>query len=79
MRCFRHTLVDALVRSYTIEKAHVLDEDTTQMGFTHDQQVIEAFTADTPQESFADRVCPWCPDWRSEHRDPAACRHSIEV
>ncbi len=46
---FWHALVDALVRTRTIEIQHVLLEDMAQVRFAHEQDVIEAFTPHAPQ------------------------------
>ncbi len=53
---FRNVLVDTLVRARPVEKLHVLVEDTPQVRFAHDQYMVEAFTPNTPQQAFADRV-----------------------
>ncbi len=40
------------------------------MAFAHDHTVVEAFATDAPEQSFADRICPWGFDRRAEDFDP---------
>ena len=74
-----HALVDALMRPRAIEIPHVLLEDMSQVPFAHEQDVIEAFTTNAAQQSFADGVRAWCPYRRPEHLDPAPDRNSLKV
>ena len=46
---FWNPLIDALMRPRAIEIRRVLLEDTSQVRFVHEQNVIEAFTPHTPQ------------------------------
>ncbi len=76
---FWNPLIDALMRPRAIEIRRVLLEDTSQVRFVHEQNVIEAFTPHTPQKAFTDRVRSWSPDRCPQHLNPAACRHRGEV
>ena len=74
-----HASLDALMRMRPIEVPHVLLEDTPQVLFAQEQNMIEAFTTNAAQQPVANGVRPGCPHRRSEHLDPAPKRHSLEV
>ncbi len=49
----RHLLVDALMRPRVIDVGDIGPQRPAQMGLSQDQQMIQTFPADTPQEPFA--------------------------
>ena len=65
--------------SPAIEVFHILLEDTPQVHFAHNQHVVQAFTPNTPQQSFADGIRSWRLDRCSQHLDPATQGDSPEV
>jgi hypothetical protein len=72
-------LIDALVRSRAIEIRSVLAEDAAEVRFAHDHYMIEAFTPDTPQQAFVDRVGLWCSDRCPEHLNPGSYGNGREL
>ena len=76
---FGNALADALMWPGPVEVRDVLLEDPPQMGFAQDQDMVEAFAANTPQQPLADGVRAWCLDRRAQHLDSAAHRDGIEV
>jgi hypothetical protein len=67
------------MRARSIEVRHILLEHPAEVGFAHDQEVIEALAAQAPQQAFADRIRLWCPDWCPDHLDPTSHRDGFEV
>jgi hypothetical protein len=67
------------VRPRPIKIRNVVHEDAAQVLLVQDQQVIQTFAPDAPQESFARRIGPWSLDRRAQHLNPASCRDGVEV
>ena len=74
----RDSLVDTLVGPRVIEVGDVFLDDAVKMALAEYEEVVQAFSAETPQESFADGVGLWRPDWCSEHLDVCFRGHSGE-
>ena len=68
-------LPDPLMRSGQVEVRHILIEHALKLFLVKNQQVIEAFLSDTPQEAFADRIGSWCMNGRLENLDGTRGRH----
>jgi hypothetical protein len=49
------------------------------VGFARDEDVLEAFTTDAPQQSLADRVCSRGLARRAQHLNATSRRDSLEV
>ena len=76
---FWDTLINALMRPRPVEVRHILLEHAPQMSFTHDEQVIEAFASNAPQQPLANGIRPRCFDWGSQHLDPTSPCDGLEV
>ena len=63
------------MRSGQVEVRHILIEHALKLFLVKNQQVIEAFLSDTPQEAFADRIGSWCMNGRLENLDGTRGRH----
>ena len=58
-------LLYALMRSCMIKVGKVRFEDFMQLPFIENQQVIQAFSSNTPQEALTAGIRTWSLDWRS--------------
>src|SRR4051794_9861566 len=67
------------MRPQAIEIAYILLEDTSQVSLAHDQDMVEAVSANTAHQSLADRIRTRCSDWRSEHLNACSDGNSVEV
>ena len=56
---YRRILIQGQVRAYLIVVFHVRQQDVTQMSFTQDDDVINAFPADRTDEPLSISVLPW--------------------
>jgi hypothetical protein len=55
----RNLLSDPLMRSCLVEVRHIGIEDPLELLLIQDEQMIKAFTPDTAQKAFTDRIGPW--------------------
>jgi hypothetical protein len=78
LRLARDALLDALVRAGVIEVGDVFLDDAMKMALAEDEEVVEAFSAETPQESLADGVGLWRPDWRPQDFDMRLLSDPVE-
>ena len=46
------------MRPVAVEVVHILAEDAPQMGLAQDQEVVQAFPPDAPEEALAGGVLP---------------------
>jgi hypothetical protein len=51
----RYALIDSLVRSRMIEVGDVLADDSVELSFAYDEEMIQAFSAYTADEAFTNR------------------------
>ena len=56
----------------------ILGQDLPEVPFAVDQQVVEAFAAQRPDESLGDRVRARCPNGGAEDADVGAGEHGVE-
>jgi hypothetical protein len=64
------------MRSSVIEVHHVCFEETGELLFMQDEEVIQAFAPHAPQKAFADGIRSWRPVRRSKHFDATRCGHA---
>jgi hypothetical protein len=64
---FGNLLLDPLMWPCPIEIRNIGLQDTIQLLLVQDQHVIQAFSSDTSQESFTDRIGSWCSVFRHHH------------
>ena len=57
---------------------HVLAQHDLEVAWSGDQDVVEAFPAQCPDEAFRDRVRPGRPDRRADDPDVGAGKHGVE-
>jgi len=57
------------MRPVAVEVVHVLAEDAPRMGLAQDQEVVQAFPPDAPEEAFAGGVLPGGAIGRPQLRD----------
>src|SRR5215471_21851735 len=69
-------LPNPLMRSCLVEVDHIGIEHALELLLLKDQQVIEAFLSDAPQEAFADGISAWRMNRRFEDLDRARFRHT---
>ena len=74
----RDALLETLVGPCIIEVGDVFLDDAVKMALAEDEEVVEALPAQTPQESFADGVGLWRPDWRTQNLDVSRLRDPVE-
>ena len=73
---FWNLLLDALMRSGSIEVLDIGMQDTMQLLLLEDEQVIETLSTHAAQKPFTDRIGSWCVVRCSEHIDAAGCGHA---
>src|SRR6266496_4787444 len=71
----RNLLLDPLMRSCLVEVLHIGIEHPLQLLLLQDEQVIQAFFSDAPQEPFTDGIRSWGMNRRFEQLDAAGFRH----
>jgi hypothetical protein len=74
-----NALVDTLMWPRPVEIGDVLHQDTPQVRFAHDQDVIQTFATHTSEQAFADRIRTWSLHRRSKHLNSCSDCHSIKV
>ncbi len=67
------------MRSCLIEVHHIRFEDTLELSFMKDQQVVQAFLPYTPQEALTDGIGSGSTIRRFEYLHAARCCHSSEI
>jgi hypothetical protein len=75
---FWNLLLDALMRSGSIEVLDIGMQDTMQLLLLEDEKVIETLSPHAAQKPFTDRIGSWCVVRRSEHLDATDCGHACE-
>jgi hypothetical protein len=68
---FGNLLLDPLMWPCPIEIRNIGPQDTIQLLLVQDQHVIQAFSSDTSQESFTDRIGAFRVIGRFEYLDAA--------
>jgi hypothetical protein len=58
--------------------ADVLAQHSGEMALSCDQDVVEAFPAQCPDEAFGDRVRPRCSDWGADDPDIGTSEDGVE-
>ena len=59
-----------------VEVGHIRIEDVLELLLLKDQQMVEAFLSDTPQEALADGIDSGCMNRRFEYLDCTSGRHA---
>ncbi len=77
-RWLRRGLGDPLVRPVPVEVGHVLAEDPGEVALAEDEQVVQAFAADAPQEALAHRCAGYVRRFTRSSIPRAAGRSSEE-
>jgi hypothetical protein len=70
-----YLLGNSLMRSCVIEVHHVCSEETGELLFMKDEEVIQAFSPHAQEKAFADGIRSWSSLWRSKHFDATWCCH----
>ncbi len=78
-RHFWKLLPDPLMRPCTIEVGDIPIEHALELLLVEDQEVVEAFLSDTPQEAFADRIGSGSVRGGVEKLNRTCCRHTSEA
>jgi hypothetical protein len=76
---FGNLLFDPLMWSGSIEVLDIGVEDTVELFLMQDEQMIEAFTSDTPQKAFTDGIGSRGVIRRFENLDSTRSRNTGEV
>ena len=71
-------LVQALVGTMAVVVRCVLAEDSPGVSRSEDQNAVEQFAAQCPDEALTDRVRPRCAWWRFDDLDGVGFEHSVE-
>ncbi len=75
----RNPLTNSLVRSHPVEIVKcIFSKYVPEMRLPEDNQMIEAFAPDAPDEPFAHRIHQWRPHSRSKNANPSAFGSPIE-
>jgi hypothetical protein len=74
-----YLLVKPLMRSSVIEGHHVCFEETGELLFMQDEEVIQAFSPHAPQKAFTDGIRLWSSVRRSKHVNATRCCHSCKI
>ena len=75
---YRRALMQGSVRSVGVEVRHIFAQHDVEVARSADQQMVEAFPAQCPDEAFRDRVRPRCPDRSADDADVGAGEHGVE-
>ncbi len=68
-------LLDALMRPCLVKVHHIRLKDTLKLLLLQDQQMVQAFLSDAPQEALADGIGLWGMNRRFEDLDRARFRY----
>ena len=74
----RNLLLDALMRSGSVEVPHICVEHALELLLMHDEQMIEALTSHTAQEALTDGIGSRSSIRSFEHLDVTGLGHPIE-
>ena len=72
-------LLHSLMRSSVIEVHHISFEETVELLFMKDEEVIQAFSPHASQKAFTDAIRSWSLVRCSKHFDTACCCHSCKT
>ena len=56
----------------------ILAHNNVEVAWSRDQELVEAFAAQGPDEPLRDRVCPWYPDRGADDPDVGTGEHGVE-
>jgi len=76
---FWNLLLNPLMGSCSVEVAHIRIEHALELLLAEDQQVVQAFLSDAPQEAFADRIGSWRVIRRFENLNRTRGRHASKA
>jgi hypothetical protein len=76
---FRNLLLDPLMRSCLVEVGHIGIEHALELLLLNNQQMIQAFLSDAPQEALTDRIGSGRMNRRFQDLDAAGCGHTSEA
>ena len=71
-------LIQGSVRSLGVEVLDILPQDDREVAWSGDQDVVEAFPSQCPDEPFRDRVCSRCLDRGADDPDVGTGEHGVE-
>ena len=71
-------LMQRSVRTVRVVMPDVLAYNCGEMASSGDQDVVEAFPAQCPDEAFRDRVRPRCPDWGADDPNVGTDEDGVE-
>ena len=67
------------MRAVRIEMLHILAQHDVEVAWSGDQEVVEAFPAQCPDEPFRDRVRPRCPDGGPDDADVGTGEDGVDA
>src|SRR5215472_10199220 len=76
---FRNLLLDTLMRSCLVEVGHVGIEHALELLLLNNQQMIQAFLSDAPQEALTDRIGSGSMNRRFEQLDATDRRQASKA
>ena len=65
--------------SCSVEVPYIVIEHALELLLAEDEEMVQAFLSDTPQEAFADGIGSWCMNRRLEQLDATGPRHTSEA
>ena len=65
--------------SCSVEVPYIVIEHALELLLAEDEEMVQAFLSDTPQEAFADGIGSWCMNRRFEDLDRARFRHTSKA
>ena len=71
-------LIQGSVGSVGVEVLDILPQDDVEVAWSGDQDVVEAFPSQCPDEPFRDRVCSRCLDRGADDPDVGTGEHGVE-
>jgi hypothetical protein len=74
-----YLLLHSLMRSSMIAVPHVYFEETVELLFMQDEEMIQAFSPHAPKKAFADGIRSWSLVRRSKHLDATCCCHPCKT
>src|SRR2546423_599706 len=76
---FRYLLCNPLMWACLVEVLHIRIQNALELLLLQNQQVVQAFLSDTPQEALADCIGAWGMIRRFQYLNAAGCGHSRET
>jgi hypothetical protein len=67
------------MESCPVEVPHIGIEHALELLFMEDQQMVEAFLSDAPQEALADRISSWGMIRYFQNLNGTGCRHTSKA